>query len=178
MTLVGSTVELSVVAAGQAPLLYQWDFDGVRIATGVQPTLTLKNVTTAQSGLYEVTVFNDLGTTNSLGVQLSVYSTVGELQAAINQANQEAAQAAQLTNEQSAVLSIVSTNDAVLTSLTKTNGQFRFQVSGFAATNYVIQASSNLINWVSLQTNLSPFSFTDPNAGGYAQRFYRALEMK
>jgi len=54
-----------------------------------------------------------------------------------------------------------------------TNGQFRFGLTGVPGFSYVIQASTNLIQWRSLQTNRSPFSFVDTNAGQFPRRFYR-----
>jgi hypothetical protein len=39
----------------------------------------------------------------------------------------------------------------------------------------VVQASTNLINWVPLQTNTAPFTFVDANAGNFRQRFYRSI---
>jgi hypothetical protein len=50
------------------------------------------------------------------------------------------------------------------------------QFSGPAGSNYVLQASIDLTNWVSLSTNTplsSPFYLTDPGATNFAQRFYR-----
>jgi hypothetical protein len=50
-------------------------------------------------------------------------------------------------------------------------------LQGSVGTNYVIQASTNLVNWTPI-TNFdltnSPFYFTDPGATNYKQRFYRA----
>lgn len=54
-------------------------------------------------------------------------------------------------------------------------GQFNFAVSGDAGQRYVVQASTNLLNWVSLQTNLAPFQFADTNAANFGRRFYRAF---
>jgi len=51
--------------------------------------------------------------------------------------------------------------------------QFQFAVTG--ATNHVIQVSSNLINWLPLQTNRGPFTFVDPAAATFPSRFYRAV---
>jgi hypothetical protein len=53
-----------------------------------------------------------------------------------------------------------------------TNGQFQFTASGTAGYNWVIQASTNLANWVSLATNV--VNFTDTNGAALNQRFYRA----
>ena len=54
-----------------------------------------------------------------------------------------------------------------------TNGQFRFGLAGVPGYSYVIQASTNLVQWRSLQTNHSPFSFLDTNASQLPHRFYR-----
>ena len=58
------------------------------------------------------------------------------------------------------------------------NGQFQFQLVGSANSNYVLQASSDLIHWQSLATNSSPtglWNFADPASGGATLRFYRAI---
>jgi hypothetical protein len=55
-------------------------------------------------------------------------------------------------------------------------GLFQFRVAGAAGSNYVIAASTNLIDWVPLETNTSPFTFTDTNAVSFPLRVYRAHE--
>jgi len=56
------------------------------------------------------------------------------------------------------------------------DGRFHISLAGQTGTNYVIQAATNLAtgNWISLQTNVAPFIFTDSNAPAFPQRFYRA----
>jgi hypothetical protein len=54
------------------------------------------------------------------------------------------------------------------------NGQFQLSVTGVPGYNYVIAASTNLIDWTPLQTNISPFTFIDTNAAAVPDRFYRA----
>jgi hypothetical protein len=56
-----------------------------------------------------------------------------------------------------------------------TNGQFQFDILGITGLNYSVEASSNLIDWVPLQTNVSPFTFVDTNAVAFPQRFYRSV---
>lgn len=58
--------------------------------------------------------------------------------------------------------------------LSGTGGKFGFTISG---TTYpvVIQASTNLVNWVNLSTNTPPFSFTDTVSSVYKYRFYRGI---
>jgi hypothetical protein len=57
------------------------------------------------------------------------------------------------------------------------NGMFTFRFYGEPGTNYLVQASTNLANWISLATNqvsgLSYLEFTDTSATNYNKRFYR-----
>jgi hypothetical protein len=56
-----------------------------------------------------------------------------------------------------------------------TNGQFQFNITGVTGLNYAIQSSSNLVDWIPVVTNVSPFVFADTNAGNFPQGFYRAV---
>lgn len=56
-----------------------------------------------------------------------------------------------------------------------TNGQFQFDILGVTGLNYSVQVSSDLINWVPLETNVSPFTFVDTNSTAFPQRFYRSV---
>jgi alpha-tubulin suppressor-like RCC1 family protein len=75
-----------------------------------------------------------------------------------------------------AVLSVYATAAATLGgySFSGVNG-FQFQVAGVPGFNYAVQESTNLIDWVSLITNTSPFIFVDANATNFPQQFYRTL---
>jgi hypothetical protein len=72
-----------------------------------------------------------------------------------------------------ALLVYVSAAANLIGSAYLTNGQFRFGLAGVPGYTYVIQASTNLVQWRSLQTNHSPFNFVDPNASQFPRRFYR-----
>jgi hypothetical protein len=64
---------------------------------------------------------------------------------------------------------------AVLNVLPSSPGNpFRCSVTGLPGYNYAVQASPDLINWMTLVTNASPFVFVDTNAA-LSQRFYRAV---
>ena len=59
------------------------------------------------------------------------------------------------------------------------NGLFHLQAAGMAGGSYIFQGSTDLLNWVSLSTNLAPtplFNFLDPQATNFTHRFYRAIE--
>ncbi|MEM7167127.1 MAG: immunoglobulin domain-containing protein [Planctomycetota bacterium] len=68
----GDTVMLSVVAAGTAPIGYQWRINGVNVPGATSPNLVLSNVTDNNAGMYEVLVSNDCGSVTSQAVSLTV----------------------------------------------------------------------------------------------------------
>ena len=59
--------------------------------------------------------------------------------------------------------------------LTYTNGVFSLTVSNGSGSDFIIQASTNLINWVGIYTNFSttPFTWSDANSDNFGLRFYR-----
>ncbi|HEY1663746.1 MAG TPA: fibronectin type III domain-containing protein [Verrucomicrobiae bacterium] len=77
------------------------------------------------------------------------------------------------TTSTPAALTVYATAAASLATPAVPAGQFAVAVSGVPGYQYVVQASTDMKNWVSLQTNQAPFNFVDSNAGQYAQRFYR-----
>lgn len=64
-----------------------------------------------------------------------------------------------------------------LISTGRVGNQFQFSMTGLPGTNYVVQASTNLIDWLSISTNTAAsngaFQFAEP--GTLQRRFYRAL---
>jgi uncharacterized repeat protein (TIGR03806 family) len=61
-----------------------------------------------------------------------------------------------------------------------TNGAFQLQVSGTAGKSYILQASTNLTDWISLTTNspsATPFYLLDQDATNFPSRFYRAVQL-
>jgi subtilisin-like proprotein convertase family protein len=59
-------------------------------------------------------------------------------------------------------------------SLVNSNGTFRLTITS-PSYSTIIQASTNLVNWVPVYTNMPPFTFTDSNTSSYPYRFYRAV---
>ncbi len=72
-------------------------------------------------------------------------------------------------------LTVYTTMAAALAPAIQAGGQYAFTVAGVPGYKYVVQASTNLINWVPVQTNIAPFTFADANAGKFSQRFYRSV---
>jgi hypothetical protein len=56
--------------------------------------------------------------------------------------------------------------------------QFSFSVANVAGSQCVVEASTNLIDWIPVQTNISPFTFVDSNAANFQQRYYRTVNQQ
>jgi len=69
----GSTVTLSVIATGSAPLHYQWQFDSTPLAGQTNATLVLAAARTNQSGLYSVSVSNAAGVVTSAAARVTIF---------------------------------------------------------------------------------------------------------
>ena len=57
-------------------------------------------------------------------------------------------------------------------------GKFAFRIHGTAPQGFVIQGSTNLVNWVPLSTNTlagGQFWYTNSGVSGMVKRFYRAV---
>ncbi len=66
---------------------------------------------------------------------------------------------------------------ATLANAAHGNSGFTLTVSGQPGHSYTVQASSNLVDWVSLQTNKSPFTFVDTNTSRFSRQFYRSVSL-
>jgi sugar lactone lactonase YvrE len=68
----GGTAQFSVIAAGTAPLAYQWLFDGTNLAGAIGPQLSIASVGAGDAGLYQVVVTNYFGSVTSVVATLSL----------------------------------------------------------------------------------------------------------
>jgi uncharacterized delta-60 repeat protein len=58
--------------------------------------------------------------------------------------------------------------------------RFGFHVIGTAGTGALLEATTNLMDWTALQTNVlgaTPFYFSDQSSSNFTQRFYRARQV-
>jgi len=62
-----------------------------------------------------------------------------------------------------------------LTGERRENGSFRLKIGASVSETYVIQSSSNLVQWLNIATNSGAGSFTDPSGTSDSRRFYRTL---
>ncbi|HUA67362.1 MAG TPA: hypothetical protein VMA13_02335 [Candidatus Saccharimonadales bacterium] len=110
--------------------------------------LTVNNVNSTNAGKYSVKLFNGNGSVTTNATLIVLSTTV--------------------TN----VINFVSSATAM------TADGFKIQLSGPSGSNFVIQASADLKNWIPISTNLAPtgsISYTDAAAKTNTFRFYRAL---
>ena len=88
------------------------------------------------------------------------------------------ARTASASTSRAATLTVYATAAAKLTPAAPASGQYTLAVAGVPGYKYVVQASTNLMVWVPLQTNTAPFSFVDTNAGKFPRRISTAPFMR
>jgi uncharacterized repeat protein (TIGR01451 family) len=111
--------------------------------------------------------------TNSLGTTIVNYAVVSSLATPdLNPADDFAS----VTNY---VIGNVPALPLLSGSFVSTNGTFQLTVNGLWGQEYIVQASTNLFNWLPVYTNpppfVSPFTFIDSGASNYPDRFYRVV---
>jgi hypothetical protein len=149
----GAAVQFRVTATGFAPLTYQWRKDQSNNIGPNSSILSLNNLSRSNNGAYSVLVSNVAGT---------IVSSNAVLKVVVPQRFSSGALIAS-----GSVLFLAGDSDG---GLLATN-----DLAGFTA-----QASSNLVDWVSLPNALSITNgmllLSDPNQPAFPARFYRIVE--
>lgn len=159
----GKTAIISAtVAPSLTPQHFYWFFNGQPIVSNAG--ITVSNYINLTLDIVSVLVVNHANPTNAGVYSLRITNGVGSA----------VSSSATLT-----VLSLTITNATFVTSgIGLSASGFQIQLSGPAGSNFVIQASSDLKNWVSISTNPAPsgsVSYLDVSAETNAVRFYRAF---
>ncbi len=141
----GSNATLNVTATGTLPLAYQWRTNGINYTGRTTNSMTVTNFTVANEGGYAVVITNTAGAVTSVTAQLYY---------------------------------IASNNASRFTNYVYGTNKFTATLLGNANTNYIVQGSTNFSStWSPISTNSSAvgiISFSETNAPGYTNRFYRA----
>ena len=82
--------------------------------------------------------------------------------------------AANATDLSDLFISAMPITAATLSAPVLTITQFHFTITGTAGSNYIVQSSSNFIDWLPVMTNPSPFLFVDTN-NAQNTLFYRSV---
>ncbi len=83
-----------------------------------------------------------------------------------------------LSATQSFTITVLRPAQPNLQTVSLAGGALQFQITGNAGPDYLIQASTNLVNWnevTNLASPVLPFTWTDPDAANFNQRFYRVF---
>jgi hypothetical protein len=91
--LVGTDAGFTVVASGEAPLIYQWRFNGSDLGGATTSALTVQGVQTTNAGSYDVVITNVAGAVTSFVATLTVWvppSISEQPQSRTNQAGTDA----------------------------------------------------------------------------------------
>jgi len=193
----GNNATLTVTATGPGPLTYQWQLNGTNLAGATDSSYALNDTRLSDAGLYTVVVGNGGGTVTSPAAIVNVLPQLVQqlnngvlrlswpapfiLQSSLN-ANGPYTDVAGAT---SPYLYNVATGPRQffrlraqpfrLTTTPLPNRQYSITGPGIPGCVFIIQASSNLRDWVNISTNPSPITVVDTQAGDYPYRFYRAV---
>ena len=74
-----------------------------------------------------------------------------------------------------AALTVVGPTVPIMGTPVYVDGQVSVSLTATPGFNYAIQASTNLMDWISLQTNTAPFIYLDTNTSSFGMRYYRGL---
>ena len=74
-----------------------------------------------------------------------------------------------------AALTVYATAAGALAPASHCSRPVHFDRYGVPGYRYIVQASTDIVNWVPVQTNTAPFTFVDTNASRFGQRFYRSV---
>ena len=147
----GFTFDSATPSATRSGSQVSWPLGNLTPNTGTQLMLTLTAPNSAANGLVNyASASSDTPDPNPADDSAIVYVTVGAVQPPVLSGR-----------------------------FVSTNGTFQLTVDGQPGQEYIVQASTNLFNWVPVYTNpppfVSPFTFIDSGVSNYPDRFYRMV---
>jgi hypothetical protein len=150
------TFKVTVDASLSLTIHYQWLFNGVELTT---PGSSGTKFLTLLDPVISYTQPNNT-TTNAGNYSVKLITTLGAQRVSSN-----------------AVLRVVSAAATISSATPGANG-FQLHVTGVTGANFIVYASSNLVNWTPVYTNtslLGTADYTDTAAASFGARYYRVL---
>jgi hypothetical protein len=166
---------LTIMAANTAPTLAP--VPDTNIIAGV--TLNITNVATDADVPSQTLTFSLLSAPGS--ASLGATSGVFSWRPLISQAGTTNLVTEKVTDNGTPNLSATQSFNVIVsapaqpqtTNIVFNNGQFSLTITGDTGPDYIVLASTNLTDWAGIFTNPMPFTWTDPAASNFSQRFYR-----
>lgn len=163
----GATATFAATVKGTAPFSYQWFRNGARLVDGkntfgsTSNVLTIINVSSRSVGSYSLSVSNFAALIISSNAVLSLKNSDNLV-----------------ANTANSATSISPAAAPVITQIVRNaDGSITLTGSGTAGTNYTLQGTADLSQWINLQTNVADtngmIQLTDTNATTLPARFYR-----
>jgi hypothetical protein len=191
----GGDLAMHVAVSSQTPCSYQWRVYGNPIPGANANSLLVQGVQFTNAGVYSVSVNNAAGTALSPDAVVNVvpklmFQSAGGL--TLSWPAPFILQAATILSGPYIDVPGASSpfkpdtsigrqgffrlrSPEINYSLTNMNGMVCLTGLGVPGCNFAFQASTDLVSWINLQTNVSPFVFMDTNSVQYPNRFYRAV---
>jgi len=194
----GGSLGLSVTAASTTPCTYQWRLGGLDIPGATGSTFVSTNTGFSSAGLYCAVVANAAGAVTSA---VAVVDVAAEITVQRNGTSliltwpapfilQSALKASGPYSDEPGATSPFTYNTVSgpmkffrlrsptysFTAAYLPGGQFSLTcTTAVPGCNFVFQASTDLVHWSNLETNITPVVFKDAEASAYPNRFYRAV---
>lgn len=145
----GATVTLNTSVSGYTGPYCQWFLNGVRIPGATSNVMTITNLQSATAGTYQMIATNSLGTAVTVPACLLLNSALRLDSCSVGTSGGGAS-----------------------------GDCFQMRLVGVAGSNYVLQASTDMVNWTPIATNAPAtglWNFTDVQSTNFVRRFYRAV---
>ncbi len=193
----GGGLQLTAGATGPGPFTFQWQRNGVNLPGATAGMLDLENLNFADAGLYRVIIGGAGGSVTSRVAVVNVAPRVAAARVAsglsitwpepfilrsastplgpfsdVAGATSPYLWDTQVVPQQFFRLSVPQPR---LSLASLPGGQFQVSCSGAPGINYVLQGTTDFVNWVNLDTNTAPWIFVDRNASQFNARFYRTV---
>jgi len=194
-TVYGGDLALSVAATSPTPCSYQWRMFGTAIPGATSNTYAVNGLQYTNAGVYSVVVNNAAGAAVSPDAVVNVepmllFQSGGGL--TLNWAAPFVLQAATIVSGPYTDVPAASSpfkpkttvgtqryfrlrSPPISYALTNVNGNVGLTCPAVPGCNFAFQASTDLVNWINLQTNVAPYVFIDTNSAQYPNRYYRAV---
>ena len=192
---VGGNTTLSVLAGGTGPFTYQWQLNGQNLSGATGSSLQLTGLQFTNAGVYTVLVANGVGSVSSPGAIVDVLPTLALERAGtgirltwpapftLQAASSPTGVYADVPGASSPYLDAAVGNAQrffrlraqpfALRMTSNGAGQRGVEITGVPGLNFILQGSTNLVDWANLQTNTAPSSFIDLDAANLPGRYYR-----